>query len=90
MPDSSARDGNTPADARPAEVRPTPVRPEGHRHRPSEQRAPGILAGAAVLAYLLWPYPTGRVVIGLALALLFALGVVDFLATRPRRKDSPT
>ncbi|MDX3249263.1 hypothetical protein, partial [Streptomyces sp. ME18-1-4] len=49
-----------------------------------------ILAGTAVLAYLLWPYPTGWVVIGLALALLFALGVVDFLATRPRRKDSPT
>ncbi|MFI5794288.1 hypothetical protein [Streptomyces sp. NPDC051677] len=48
-----------------------------------------ILAGAAVLAYLLWPYPTGWVVIGLALALLFALGVVDFLADRPRRKDSP-
>ncbi|MFI7293097.1 hypothetical protein [Streptomyces sp. NPDC050121] len=49
-----------------------------------------ILAGTTVLAYLLWPYPTGWVVIGLALALLFALGVVDFLATRPRRKDSPT
>jgi hypothetical protein len=48
-----------------------------------------ILAGAAVLAYLLWPYPTGWVVIGLALALLFALGVVDFLADRSRRKDSP-
>ncbi|WP_327318991.1 hypothetical protein [Streptomyces sp. NBC_01235] len=48
-----------------------------------------ILAGSAVLAYLLWPYPTGWVVIGLALTLLFALGVVDFLAIRPRRKDSP-
>ncbi|MDX2675334.1 hypothetical protein [Streptomyces soliscabiei] len=52
MQDSSARDGNTPADARPAGRRAT-------GHRPSEQRAPGILAGAAVLAYLLWPYPTG-------------------------------
>ncbi|RZU23698.1 hypothetical protein EV567_1434 [Streptomyces sp. BK239] len=39
-----------------------------------------ILTGAAVLAYVLWPYPTGWVVIGLALALLFALSVVDFLA----------
>ncbi|MFD9390730.1 hypothetical protein ACFWBB_08320 [Streptomyces sp. NPDC060000] len=48
-----------------------------------------ILAAGAVLAFLLWPYPTGWVVVGLALALLFALGVVDFLATRPRRKDSP-
>ncbi|MFI1504247.1 hypothetical protein [Streptomyces sp. NPDC020597] len=48
-----------------------------------------ILAGGAVLAFLLWPYPTGWVVVGLALALLFALAVVDFLATRPRRKDLP-
>ncbi|MCX4766159.1 hypothetical protein OG562_35325 [Streptomyces sp. NBC_01275] len=39
-----------------------------------------ILAAAAVLAYLLWSYPTGWVVVGLALALLFALSVVDFLA----------
>lgn len=49
----------------------------------------GILAAAAVLAYLLWPYPTGWVVVGLALTLLFALGVVDFLAVRPGRKDTP-
>ncbi|MDX3315074.1 hypothetical protein ACWGH3_34735 [Streptomyces sp. NPDC054884] len=49
-----------------------------------------ILAAGAVLAFLLWPYPTGWVVVGLALALLFALAVVDFLATRPRRKDLPT
>ncbi|WP_327185871.1 hypothetical protein [Streptomyces sp. NBC_01334] len=48
-----------------------------------------ILAAGAVLAFVLWPYPTGWVVVGLALALLFALGIVDFLATRPRRKDSP-
>ncbi|QJT05026.1 hypothetical protein G9272_35910 [Streptomyces asoensis] len=48
-----------------------------------------ILAAGAVLAFLLWPYPTGWVVVGLALALLFALGIVDFLATRPHRKDSP-
>ncbi|MFJ1809212.1 MULTISPECIES: hypothetical protein [unclassified Streptomyces] len=47
-----------------------------------------ILAAGAVLAFLLWPYPTGWVVVGLALALLFAMGVVDFLAARPR-KDSP-
>ncbi|WP_406005947.1 hypothetical protein OG440_06985 [Streptomyces sp. NBC_00637] len=48
-----------------------------------------ILAAGAVLAFVLWPYPTGWVVVGLALALLFALGIVDFLATRPGRKDSP-
>jgi hypothetical protein len=46
-----------------------------------------ILAGGAVLAFLLWPYPTGWVVVGLALALLFALAIVDFLATRPRPQD---
>ncbi|NGO75674.1 hypothetical protein G6045_08270 [Streptomyces sp. YC504] len=39
-----------------------------------------VLIAAAVLTYLLWSYPTGWVVIGLALALLFALAVVDFLA----------
>ncbi|MER6350043.1 hypothetical protein ACWC10_08120 [Streptomyces sp. NPDC001595] len=38
-----------------------------------------LLVAGAVLAYALWPYPTGWVVIGLALALLFALGVVAFL-----------
>ncbi|MEU5071214.1 hypothetical protein AB0G76_06625 [Streptomyces asoensis] len=48
-----------------------------------------ILAAGAVLAFVLWPYPTGWVVVGLALALLFALAVVDFLATRTGRKDSP-
>ncbi|MEU5766426.1 hypothetical protein [Streptomyces asoensis] len=48
-----------------------------------------ILAGGAVLAFVLWPYPTGWVVVGLALALLFALAIVDFLATRTERKDSP-
>ncbi|MER7467412.1 hypothetical protein [Streptomyces sp. NPDC097981] len=39
-----------------------------------------ILVAAAVLAYLLWSYPTGWVVVGLALALLFALAVAEFLA----------
>ncbi|MDX3799556.1 hypothetical protein [Streptomyces sp. AK04-3B] len=48
-----------------------------------------ILAAGAVLAFLLWPYPTGWVVVGLALALLFALAIVDFLAVRPRGKDLP-
>ncbi len=39
-----------------------------------------LLVVAALLAIALWPYPTGAVVIGLALALLFALAVVDFVA----------
>ncbi|MFI6941918.1 hypothetical protein ACIBI4_21815 [Streptomyces sp. NPDC050418] len=39
-----------------------------------------VLIAAAVLTYVLWSYPTGWVVVGLALALLFALAVVDFLA----------
>ncbi|MGW7364987.1 hypothetical protein ACWGI8_16510 [Streptomyces sp. NPDC054841] len=40
-----------------------------------------VLVGAAVLAYILWSYPTAWVVVGLALALLFALAVVEFLAS---------
>ncbi|MEV6203411.1 hypothetical protein AB0M64_26060 [Streptomyces sp. NPDC051771] len=39
-----------------------------------------ILVGGAALAFVLWPHPTGWVVFGLALALLFALAVTDFLA----------
>lgn len=38
------------------------------------------LVAAAVLTLVLWSYPTGWVVFGLALALLFALAVVTFLA----------
>lgn len=39
-----------------------------------------ILVGGAALAFVLWSHPTGWVVFGLALALLFALAVTDFLA----------
>ncbi|WP_185921847.1 hypothetical protein [Streptomyces sp. WAC06614] len=42
-----------------------------------------ILVAAAVLTYVLWSYPTGLVVLALALALLFALAIVDFLAQEP-------
>ncbi|MFF9147872.1 hypothetical protein ACF1BN_23770 [Streptomyces sp. NPDC014861] len=38
-----------------------------------------ILVAGAALAFVLWPHPTGWVVVGLALALLFALAVTDFL-----------
>ncbi|MER7572234.1 hypothetical protein [Streptomyces sp. NPDC126514] len=48
-----------------------------HRHR---TWISWLLVAAAVLAFALWPYPTGAVVVGLALALLFALAVVEFVA----------
>ncbi|MFG2759948.1 hypothetical protein [Streptomyces wuyuanensis] len=39
-----------------------------------------VLVAVAVLVYILWSYPTAWVVVGLALALLFALAIVEFLA----------
>ncbi|MFJ9082268.1 hypothetical protein ACIRL3_07610 [Streptomyces sp. NPDC102384] len=39
-----------------------------------------ILVVGALLVYLLWSYPTGWVVVGIALCLLFLLAVVEFLA----------
>ncbi|MGW2960437.1 hypothetical protein ACWDGI_18370 [Streptomyces sp. NPDC001220] len=39
-----------------------------------------LLVAVALLVYLLWSHPTGWVVIGIALCLLFALAVVEFLA----------
>ncbi|MFG3023083.1 hypothetical protein ACGFZQ_31795 [Streptomyces sp. NPDC048254] len=41
-----------------------------------------LLVAVALLVYLLWSYPTGWVVIGIALCLLLALAVVEFLAAR--------
>jgi hypothetical protein len=58
-------------------MRTGPVGPFAHRFRPW---ITWLLVAGAVLAYALWPYPTGWVVVGLALALLFALTVLDFLA----------
>jgi hypothetical protein len=40
-----------------------------------------LLVAAAAVAFVLWNHPTGWVVVGLALALLFALAALDFLAT---------
>ncbi|MFE6227124.1 hypothetical protein [Streptomyces sp. NPDC057854] len=50
-----------------------------------------ILVAGAALAFVLWPHPTGWVVVGLALALLFALAVTDFLAgpEEPRTGETP-
>ncbi|MFF1556029.1 hypothetical protein [Streptomyces sp. NPDC058279] len=39
-----------------------------------------ILVAAAVLTVFLWSYPTGWVIVGIALALLFVLAVAEFLA----------
>ncbi|WEO96315.1 hypothetical protein A6P39_021040 [Streptomyces sp. FXJ1.172] len=38
------------------------------------------LVAVALVVYLLWSYPTGWVVVGLALCLLFLLAVLEFLA----------
>ncbi|MER7821531.1 hypothetical protein BCL76_11094 [Streptomyces sp. CG 926] len=58
-------------------LRTGPVGPFIRRHR--AWFTWGLVA-IAVLVYVLWSYPTGWVVVGLALALLFALAVIDFLA----------
>ncbi|WP_405532855.1 hypothetical protein OG592_36490 [Streptomyces avidinii] len=58
-------------------LRTGPVGPFIRRHR--AWFTWGLVA-IAVIVYVLWSYPTGWVVLGLALALLFALAVTDFLA----------
>ncbi|MFJ3639124.1 hypothetical protein ACIPRD_05140 [Streptomyces sp. NPDC090108] len=58
-------------------LRTGPVGPFARRHR---VWIGWLLAAGAVVAYILWSNPTGWVVVGLALALLFALTVVEFLA----------
>ncbi|WP_037855900.1 hypothetical protein [Streptomyces sp. NRRL F-2799] len=57
-------------------LRTGPVGPFIRRHR---VWLGWLLVAGAVVAFVLWPHPTGWVVVGLALALLFALAVVDFL-----------
>ncbi|MBP2585680.1 hypothetical protein J3A78_006158 [Streptomyces sp. PvR006] len=46
-----------------------------------------ILVALAVLVYVLWDHPTGWVVVGLALALLFVFAVVRFLGAEPAGAD---
>ncbi|MEU2777103.1 hypothetical protein ABZ646_30425 [Streptomyces sp. NPDC007162] len=48
-----------------------------------------LLVAVALLVYLLWPYPTGWVVVGIALCLLFALAVAEFLAAVPPSQPPP-
>ncbi|MEU6418831.1 hypothetical protein [Streptomyces spiralis] len=56
-----------------------PVGPFVHRFR---TWITWILVAAAVLTYLLWSYPTGWIVLVIALVLLFAMAVVEFLDER--------
>ncbi|MFE1554356.1 hypothetical protein ACFW6V_05120 [Streptomyces sp. NPDC058734] len=62
-------------------LRTGPVGPFAHRHRTGIS---WILVAGAVVAYVLWPHPTGWVVLGFALALLAALAVAQFLAEEPQ------
>ncbi|MGY4978141.1 hypothetical protein ACWCYL_13390 [Streptomyces sp. 900105755] len=61
-----------------AGLRTGPVGPFVHRYR---AWIIWVLVAVAVLVYLLWSFPTGWVVVGIALCLLFALAVTEFLAT---------
>ncbi|MFD4786404.1 hypothetical protein ACFWN1_04865 [Streptomyces sp. NPDC058459] len=63
-------------------LRTGPVGPFVHRHRVP---LGWLLVAGAVIAFVLWPHPTGWVVLGLALALLFALAVVDFVGAEGAR-----
>ncbi|MGW4277591.1 hypothetical protein ACWEGQ_35860 [Streptomyces seoulensis] len=57
-----------------------PVGPFAHRHR---TWIDWVLVAAAVVTYLLWSYPTGWVVLVIALVLVFALAVTEFLDEPP-------
>ncbi|WP_073951618.1 hypothetical protein [Streptomyces kebangsaanensis] len=63
-----------------AGLRTGPVGPFVHRHR---AWITWILVAAAVVTYILWSYPTGWVVLVIALVLLFAMAVVEFLTEPP-------
>ncbi|WP_327418693.1 hypothetical protein [Streptomyces sp. NBC_01233] len=59
-----------------AGLRTGPVGPFVHRHR---GWITWILVAAAVLTVVLWSYPTGWVIVGIALVLLFAMALAEFL-----------
>ncbi|GAB1339652.1 hypothetical protein ACE1SV_62420 [Streptomyces sp. E-15] len=63
-----------------AGLRTGPAGPFAHRHR---AWITWLLVAGSLLVYLVWPYPTGWVVVGIALCLLFLLAVVEFLAAAP-------
>ncbi|MFD3808401.1 hypothetical protein ACFWSF_37490 [Streptomyces sp. NPDC058611] len=60
-----------------AGLRTGPVGPFVRRHR---SWITWILVAAAVLTVFLWSYPTGWVILGIALVLLLVLALVEFLA----------
>ncbi|MFG2606624.1 hypothetical protein ACGFT2_24175 [Streptomyces sp. NPDC048514] len=70
-----------------AGLRTGPVGPFVRRHR---TWITWVLVAASLLAYLLWSFPTGWVVVGIALSLLFLLAVLEFLAApRPPAGEHP-
>lgn len=77
-----------------AGLRTGPVGPFVRRHR---SWITWILVAAAVLTVFLWSYPTGWVILGIALVLLLVLALVEFLAAdgtdraaaAPRRAGGP-
>ncbi|MFF3247012.1 hypothetical protein ACFYWY_25510 [Streptomyces sp. NPDC002870] len=69
-----------------AGLRTGPVGPFVQRHR---TWITWVLVAAAILTYLLWSYPTGWVVVGIALVLLLALAVVEFLAEGEAKRSTP-
>jgi hypothetical protein len=48
----------------------------------------GVLVLAAV-ALVFWPYPTGTVVLVLAVLALLAVGIIEFLGTAPGEDAEP-
>ncbi|MFE9629606.1 hypothetical protein [Streptomyces sp. NPDC006463] len=60
-----------------AGMRTGPVGPFVQRHR---TWITWVLVAAAVLTFVLWSYPTGLVILVIALVLLFAMAVAEFLA----------
>ncbi|MFB7506010.1 hypothetical protein [Streptomyces broussonetiae] len=69
-----------------AGLRTGPVGPFVRRHR---AWITWLLVVVSLLVYLLWSYPTGWVVVGIALCLLFVLAVVEFLAAQPPADGRP-
>ncbi|MGW6270176.1 hypothetical protein [Streptomyces sp. NPDC055060] len=63
-----------------------PVGPFVRRHR---TWITWVLVAAALLTYLLWSYPTGWVVVGIALCLLFLLAALEFLGGHRPDGDRP-
>ncbi|MHA4774096.1 hypothetical protein L1085_006295 [Streptomyces sp. MSC1_001] len=77
--------GSARATADRAGLRTGPVGPFVRRYR---TWIVWVLVVAALVVYLLWSYPTGWVVVGLALALLCALAVVEFLGAATPSDDT--